>query len=184
MSEGEVDTIFNTLFYDISFDLNNFTTFDIAGDDASWDLTETNGITEAFIDVGRTTSNKDWLISSQINLPNDYQNFYLNFSHALRYENDFVKDYFKLYVSDNYDGSDPEAANWSEITFTWQGTYKSGFFDVSWLDLSAYKGKDIHIAFIFDYPDDLDFYYTTWKIKNIQIFGINAVRIPDQKLNI
>ena len=177
MSEGEVDTIFNTLFYDISFDLNNFTTFDIAGDDASWDLTETNGITEAFIDVGRTTSNKDWLISSQINLPNDYQNFYLNFSHALRYENDFVKDYFKLYVSDNYDGSDPEAANWSEITFTWQGTYKSGFFDVSWLDLSAYKGKDIHIAFIFDYPDDLDFYYTTWKIKNIQIFGINAVNI-------
>ncbi|MGM0613237.1 MAG: PQQ-binding-like beta-propeller repeat protein [Bacteroidota bacterium] len=177
--ESGVNKLFDQLFYNRPFDLNNFTIHNLEGDD-SWQLQIVGWeeeVTEAALNLSSTNGtgtmvNKDWLISPQVDLPANYTNLNLSFTHFTSYMGASLNpgDYFTVLVSENYNGVDPEAASWSEIAIN--------FYDEGQIvDLSNFAGKSIHIAFRCVNPDTESFSELIWRVRKVKIQGVNEVNV-------
>jgi photosystem II stability/assembly factor-like uncharacterized protein len=108
---------------------------------------------------------KSWLISPPINMDNyDYE--LLTFETKTGY---YVHDGLSLWISSDFDGSDPTTASWTELTATF-ATGPSGGYG-SWVasgdvDLSSYSGV-VNIAFLYEGDDASN--TTTFQLDNISI---------------
>ncbi|MEY2999859.1 MAG: hypothetical protein RL648_73 [Verrucomicrobiota bacterium] len=90
---------------------------------------------------GADSASDDWLISPAIDLTSAMDPV-LSFTTARNFDGPALK----VLISSNYDGLNPATASWTEITATLS---EGGYQIVSSgdIDLSAYRGGSIHVAF-------------------------------------
>lgn len=96
--------------------------------------------------AGSNIANEDWLISPKIDLSTNTGSV-LTFKHAVNYLDTW--DNLTVWASVNYTDGDPNQAVWSQLT-GWDQTKPGSswtFFDSGDVDLSAFDGKIINIAF-------------------------------------
>ncbi|MBN2639467.1 MAG: choice-of-anchor J domain-containing protein, partial [Bacteroidales bacterium] len=164
---GEV-TVFSD---DFSNGLVNFDSVSIVGDQKWYgsSYTSTSG-TDYFAKIsgysGGAQDNEDWLISPAINL-NGYIDAKLEVSQAAKYLND-EWDQIQVLISSDYSG-DVTTANWTQVTID---TLPSGsdytFVSSGKVDISAYNGMTIHVAFKYLSTTTNA---ATWEINYIKVYG-------------
>lgn len=148
-------------------DWGNWSTISVIGDQV-WDRENTFGVgstpcarMSGF--SGSAFENEDWLISPSLDFDN-YVNEVITFMNAKNYTGNDLE----LLVSTDYDGgADPNAATWTELSYTlspgsWEWT-ESGE-----VDLSTYNGAAVYVAFKFTSTSSES---ATWEVDNIEIKG-------------
>ena len=113
---------------------------------------------------------ESWFVSDGIDLANAVKPV-MNFDVAMNYLNEGnFTDHFALKVSEDY-ADNVTTAKWTDLAFDNSGLGKNfNFKTISGLDLSAYKGKKIHIAFQYKGTDKCA---PTVQIKNVKIIEPN-----------
>lgn len=120
---------------------------------------------------------ESWAVSPAIDL-SKVTKATLSFRHVLNYLNSgTAADHIKVFASTDYAG-DVVTATWTELTIA---TYPSGsnwtFVDAGDIDLSAYCGKKVYIAFKYVSTADVA---PTWEVDNMKVVapaesGISSV---------
>lgn len=124
---------------------------------------------------------ESWAVSPAVDLTK-VTKATLTFRHAMNYAKaGEPKDYASVFVSTDYSG-DVAAATWTELTIA---TYPSGnnwtFVDAGDIDLTAYCGKKVYIAFKYVSTADAA---PTWEVDNVKVTapvssGISSVEDAD-----
>lgn len=119
---------------------------------------------------GKNYASESWLVSDEIDFTNANKPV-MNFDVAMNYLNEGnFTDHFALKVSEDY-ADDVTTAKWTDLAFDNSGLGTSWTFkNISGLDLSAYKGKKIHIAFQYKGTDACA---PTAEIRNLKIIEPN-----------
>lgn len=160
---GEV-TVFGD---DFSNGLDNFDTVSVVGDQ-KWYGSSYNSDYFAKISgySGGAQDNEDWLISPAINL-SGYTDAKIEVSQAAKYLND-QWDQIQVLISTDYSG-DVTTATWTPVTID---TLPSGsdytFVSSGKVDISAYDGMTIHVAFKYLSTTTNA---ATWEINYLKIYG-------------
>ncbi len=154
-------TIFNQ---DWEGEMNGWTFVNVDGE-MEWSVATYQGNHYAYANGysgGTAHANEDWCISPAFNL-NAYSNPSLNFRTATKFDGNVLQVMF----SNDYDGEDPTAATWTELTcelstgnYTW---VESGD-----IDLSAFNGSECYIGF--KYTCDAD-QAAAWEVDDILLLG-------------
>ena len=120
---------------------------------------------------------ESWAVSPAIDLTGETQAT-LTFRHALNFLNSSTaSDHIKVFASTDYSG-DVAAATWTELAIA---TYPSGtswaFVDAGDIDLTAYCGKKVYIAYKYVSTTDAA---PTWEVDNMKVVapvasGISSV---------
>ena len=109
-------------------------------------------------------ASESWLISPCIDLPTEGK-CVLTFSHAAKFYQNTSQ--MTLWVSTDYESEDPSSATWEQLTIP---TYPPGtnwtWYNSGEIDLSAYKGQYVNVAFRYTSTAD---YAPQWEIKNFSI---------------
>jgi hypothetical protein len=118
---------------------------------------------------GGAHANEDWLVSPAISL-NGFSSPNMQLSQAINYLHD-QWDQISVLISTDYSG-DVTTATWSPVTINTKPTGSDWNFVTSEkVDLSAYSGKTIHIAF--KYVSDTN-NAATWEIDWVKVNGTIA----------
>jgi hypothetical protein len=129
-------------FEDFEADLGEFTAISAASDrDWRHSTYGGNGFAE-MNGYGADTASDDWLISPAIDLT-DAVDPMLSFSTARNFDGPPLT----ILISTDYDGLNPATATWTEITGATLSETSYAIVASGDLDLSAYVGESIHIAF-------------------------------------
>ena len=106
-----------------------------------------------------------WLISPELEVPNDSENPVLVYDHYKKYNGTFVED-CQVYLSEGYTtGTNaPDLKEWKLFKYT-KDEPGASFVSTEEFDLSAYKGKKIYIGFRYRSGASA----ISWKIKNVTI---------------
>jgi hypothetical protein len=147
----------------------NFTIWDVEGNQ-TWMWSSQYTCMMMSGRVGTTNyDNEDWLISPAIDMRN-VVSANLSFDHAGRYVKPF-EDYFTLWVSSDYDGTNLITANWKQVTIP---NYMTGedftFFNSGKADLTEFAGKQ-NVHFAFRYISTVSA-TGTWEIRNVLVQGV------------
>lgn len=168
--ELQETTVFEMVF---SSDLGEFQTVNVTGEDQSWYWSSYSGQGYAKMSgySGGAVANEDWLISPAIDL-SDYSSSTMNFTQTTKYINDQWEQ-IGAYISTDYDGSDPTAATWTELT---ESSLPSGndytFVNSGNIDISAFDGQTIYIGFKYTSSESNA---ATWEITDVEVTGVTAV---------
>jgi len=128
--------------------LGNFTQYNVLGDQVWTGQTYDDGcVTMSGFVSGTQYANEDWLISPLISL-DAKSNVKMIFREAMNFAGNINQE-ARVYVSTTYSGTgDPNEADWTELTgFTRAAGNSWSFVNTSEIDLSAYDGQGIYIAF-------------------------------------
>lgn len=133
-----------------------------------WNWDSQYGMVAKCIKGSTKYDSESWLISPCIGIPSDGETT-LTFSHAAKFFQNTSQ--MTLWVSTNYDPIDPLAglfpATWEQLTIP---TYPPGnnwtWYNSGDIDLSAYKGQYVNIAF--RYTSNTS-YAPQWEIKNFSV---------------
>lgn len=88
--------------------------------------------------------NEDWMISPKIDLTS-VSNTYMSLVHGVEY---YGAGSLFILVSTDYDGKNPSNATWKELAFpNYAGSNKNKFIETDPIDLTAYDGQKIYLAF-------------------------------------
>ena len=122
-------------------DWHGWTQVNVEGEDAEWTIAEHNGNHYAYMNGYNHGANEDWLISPAFDL-DSYSDVVLTFLTAMNYTGPDIEVFF----SNDYDGTDPNAANWEPLTCElssggWAWT-ESGE-----ISLDEFSGNNCYIAF-------------------------------------
>ena len=157
-------------------DTGSFTRFDVLGKQ-TWNWASLGGGTGTMIINGWSATyfdNEDWLVSKKINLSTS-EKTKLEFENAI----DFYKEgYVQVLISENFDGENVDQADWTEIEVPhWDtisdrtgkvGSYTNLYVSSGAIDLSAYDGKEIHLAFKYSSSKSKSI-APYWSIKNVVV---------------
>lgn len=111
-------------------------------------------------------ANEDWLISKALNL-NGFNTISLSFETAGKYAGNALQ----CYISDNYTGTGaPGAATWTLLPATYDVSGNFQFTNSGIIDLSAYKNKQVYIAFKYTSTTSAA---ATWELDNVKVEGSN-----------
>ncbi len=164
-SGGEV-TVFDEEFSDSTF-LNKFHAVNITGDQ-KWTAASYGQSQYAKMSgySGGNQENEDWLVSPAIDL-NGFTNPSLQIDQAINYIHG-QWDQVTILVSTDYTG-DVTTATWNPVTITTLPTGSDWTFVTSEkVDLSAYAGKTIYIAFKYVSTTSNS---ATWEIDWLKVYG-------------
>jgi len=151
--------------------LNNVKTFNITGDQ-DWyassygqdDFAKISGY------VSKDTAsydNEDWLVSAAIDL-NGFTAPVMQISQAINYLND-QWDQINILISTDFDGTDVSTATWTPVNITTLPTGSSWNFVTSErIDLSAYDGQTIYVAFKYTSSTTNA---ATWEVNWLKVYG-------------
>lgn len=118
-------------------------------------------------------ANKDWLISPKLELSSDYEEIFLTVEQALNYKGSQGWENFALMISSDYDPTNnavPATATWEVLEVPNKPTgINFTFVPSGKIDLSSYKGKNVHIAFVYKSTTAAA---ATWEIKNVLVLGV------------
>lgn len=129
-----------------------------------WNWDSQYGMVAKCIKGSTKYESESWLISPCVELPEN-ETCVLSFSHAAKFFQSTSQ--MSLWISADYDESDPEAAQWNRLIIP---TYPTGsnwnWYESGDIDLSEYKGQYINIAFRYTSTSS---YAPQWEIKNFAI---------------
>lgn len=149
---------------------DGFTARNIEGD-AAWEWGSYGNGCMMLQGSSEKEANEDWLVSPAIELTDTLSRLDLTFNQALSYKFEAPDSYYTVRISENYDESKPNplTADWTvlEIPNAHPGN-SFDFLSSGNIDLSAYRGKKVHIAFV--YLSDTE-YMATWEVNNVMIVG-------------
>ncbi len=153
--QNDLVIIFNQ---DWEEDWHGWTQVNVEGEDAEWTIAEHNGNHYAYMNGYNHGANEDWLISPAFDL-DSYSDVVLTFVTAMNYTGPAIEVLF----SNDYDGTDPNAANWEPLTCelssgSWAWT-ESG--DIS---LDEFSGSNCYIAFKYTCDENEA---AAWEVDNI-----------------
>lgn len=153
--QNDLVIIFNQ---DWEEDWHGWTQVNVEGEDAEWTIAEHSGNHYAYMNGYNHGANEDWLISPAFDLDN-YSDVVLTFITAMNYTGPAIEVLF----SNDYDGTDPNAANWEPLTCelspgSWTWT-ESG--DIS---LDEFNGNNCYIAFKYICDENEA---AAWEVDNI-----------------
>ena len=116
---------------------------------------------------------KAWLISPSVDL-SAYDKVEFYFDHAANYFDDKGASVAcAVYVSKDYQGGDPSKATWTKLEIP---TWATGWdFVDNTLDLTEYKGDNVHIAFEYTSTSATA---GTFEIKNVYLGKSRAAEVP------
>lgn len=142
-----------------------------------WKADEKYGYLKASAYVGKNNAAESWAVSPAIDL-SKVTKATLTFRHAMNYvKAGEPKDYASVWISTDYAG-DVAKATWTELTIA---TYPSGsnwtFVDAGDIDLTAYCGKKVYIAYKYVSTTTAA---PTWEVDNMKVVapvesGISSV---------
>ncbi len=124
-----------------------------------------------------------WLVTPTIDF-SEVQNEVFSFTLKGGYDNGAT---IQAYVLSNYNtGENPWDATKTELTFQRPNVPSSGYGD--WgnsgdIDLSAYSGQSIHIAFKYSGSDGATKNTTTWQLDSVKVVAESATPVKEQKQN-
>jgi len=151
-------TIFNQ---DWEGEMNGWTFVDVDGE-MEWVIAEHNGNHYAYANGYNHGANEDWCISPVFNL-DTYSNPSLSFRTATKFDGNVLQVMF----SSDYNGEDPTAATWTELTcdlstgnYTW---VESGS-----IDLSSFSGTECYIGFKYTCEESQA---AAWEVDDIMLIG-------------
>ena len=129
--------------------------------------------------VGATSSNyesKSWIISPSVDL-SAYDKVEFFFDHAVNYFGEKgVAAACAIYVSKDYQGGDPSKSTWTKLEgINWSADSKTWTFVDNSLDLTAYKGDNVHIAIEYTSTTEVA---GTLEIKNLYLGASRAAEVP------
>ncbi len=158
-SSSTLETILNEGF---TSDFGSFTAFSITGSNA-WEYADYDNGCMKMASFG---GNEDWLVSSAIDLTN-HNSSLLALREAINHIDDIAN--LQIVVSTDYDGtSSPETFTWNALTLPTRPAGDSWtFFDSGSVDISAYDGQTIYIAF--KYTTSTSSAGSTWEVGEIII---------------
>ncbi len=153
--QNDLVIIFNQ---DWEEDWHGWTQVNVEGEDAEWTIAEHSGNHYAYMNGYNHGANEDWLISPAFDL-DSYSDVVLTFVTAMNYTGPAIEVLF----SNDYDGTDPNAANWEPLTCelssgSWAWT-ESG--DIS---LDEFSGSNCYIAFKYTCDENEA---AAWEVDNI-----------------
>lgn len=153
--QNDLVIIFNQ---DWEEDWHGWTQVNVEGEDAEWTIAEHSGNHYAYMNGYNHGANEDWLISPAFDLDN-YSDVVLTFITAMNYTGPAIEVLF----SNDYDGTDPNAANWEPLTCelssgSWAWT-ESG--DIT---LDEFNGNNCYIAFKYICDENEA---AAWEVDNI-----------------
>lgn len=166
--EGDVDPPTDEFTDDFESDLSKWNVVSVIGDQV-WVHIDQYGnpggcAKMTGYDGGVPNENEDWLITPLLDFSNS-TNIIMTFDNATHYDGNTMK----LLISNDYSGfGDPNGSNWTEINYSlsdsnWNWTNSN-------IDLSAYDGQKIYIAFKYTSGSDKS---ATWEIDNVVIKYFN-----------
>ena len=149
--------------------LGQFKTFNIAGNNNTWYQSSYQNTTFAKMTGYYTKAyeaSEDWLVSNPINL-NGISGAVLNFNYVVNYLTSW--DDIKVLISTDYDGTSDPSVNgaWTELT-GWAHSAGNNwiFVDSGDIDISAYTGSNVYIAFKYTSPSNDS---STWEIDKVSV---------------
>ncbi len=153
--QNDLVIIFNQ---DWEEDWHGWTQVNVEGEDAEWTIAEHSGNHYAYMNGYNHGANEDWLISPAFDL-DSYSDVVLTFITAMNYTGPAIEVLF----SNDYDGTDPNAANWEPLTCelssgSWAWT-ESG--DIT---LDEFNGNNCYIAFKYICDENEA---AAWEVDNI-----------------
>ncbi len=153
--QNDLVIIFNQ---DWEEDWHGWTQVNVEGEDAEWTIAEHSGNHYAYMNGYNHGANEDWLISPAFDL-DSYSDVVLTFITAMHYTGPAIEVLF----SNDYDGTDPNAANWEPLTCelssgSWAWT-ESG--DIT---LDEFNGNNCYIAFKYICDENEA---AAWEVDNI-----------------
>ena len=153
--QNDLVIIFNQ---DWEEDWHGWTQVNVEGEDAEWTIAEHSGNHYAYMNGYNHGANEDWLISPAFDL-DSYSDVVLTFITAMNYTGPAIEVFF----SNDYDGTDPNAANWEPLTCelssgSWAWT-ESGE-----ISLDEFNGNNCHIAFKYICDENEA---AAWEVDNI-----------------
>src|SRR5690606_3023488 len=120
--------------------------------------------------AGGAQDNEDWMISPALDL-SDFNIAALSFWTRTA----FTGPDLKLMVSTNYDGSSaPATATWTELN----GDFPAAASDVwkqSIVNLTAYKGTSVHVAFV--YTSGVDLNAARWTLDDFAVENVDQLLV-------
>lgn len=161
--QNDLVIIFNQ---DWEEDWHGWTQVNVEGEDAEWTISEHSGNHYAYMNGYNHGANEDWLISPAFDL-DIYSDVVLTFVTAMNYTGPAIEVLF----SNDYDGTDPNAANWEPLTCelssgSWAWT-ESGE-----ISLDEFSGSNCYIAFKYTCDENEA---AAWEVDNILLVsGSNA----------
>ena len=161
--QNDLVIIFNQ---DWEEDWHGWTQVNVEGEDAEWTIAEHSGNHYAYMNGYNHGANEDWLISPAFDL-DSYSDVVLTFVTAMNYTGPAIEVLF----SNDYDGTDPNAANWEPLTCelssgSWAWT-ESGE-----ISLDEFSGSNCYIAFKYTCDENEA---AAWEVDNILLVsGSNA----------
>lgn len=137
-----------------------------------WNWDSRYGMVAKCIKGSTKYESESYLISPCIELPENAPCI-LTFSHAAKFFQS--TDQMSLWISTNYDESDPETAQWNRLVIP---NYPTGanwnWYESGDIDLSAYSGQGVNIAFCYTSTTS---YAPQWEIKNFAVNPSTATLI-------
>lgn len=157
-----------------------WTTVSVIGDQV-WDRDNTYGIggTPCAKMSGfevEPFDNEDWLISPAMNF-DEYENESMNFFSAMNYTGPDLE----LKASTDYSGSgDPNAATWTNLSFTMPPGGNWDFVESGIVDLSSFSGTAVYVAYKFTCTTAGS---ATWELDEIAINGEENAGVDPEPSN-
>lgn len=142
-------------------EMNGWTFVNVEGE-MEWTIATYSGNKYAYANGYNHGANEDWCISPVFNL-NAYSNPMLSFRTATKFDGNILQ----VMLSSDYDGEDPTAATWHELTCELStGNYiwaESGS-----IDLSEYTGDSCYIGFKYTCEESQA---AAWEVDDIILIG-------------
>ena len=157
--------IYENIYSDGFTNLANWSTVNVLGTQTWATTTYGNPAPSAYFD-GNRSPNEDWLISKKWAIPgNGYQKVYFSFETDGNYQGNPLE----VYVTDNYTG-DVNTTNWTKANANLDTDLAgfNGFVNSGLVDVSAFKGKDLIVAFKYTSVQGAS---TRWEVDNFAVKG-------------
>ncbi len=160
VSDSDEVTVFE---YEFESSLGDFSTVNVLGEQdwhfSSYGYALMSGYSNGAI------PNEDWLISPEIDLA-ESTGTTLNVNQVVNYINDQWEQ-VAILVSADYDGSDPSAATWTEISpLNRPAGNNWDFVETGDMDISEFDGETIHVAFKYISTDSNA---ATWQVSEVTV---------------
>ncbi len=129
--------------------------------------------TDMYINAyGGDAASEDWLISPSVNLDN-YDNEILTFTTYTKYSDGGITDpEVKLKYSTDYTGTgDPNAATWTETTYTFPAEDSQTWTPSGNVDLSGINGTSVYLAFVYTSSGTGQGTSALWELDDIYLQG-------------
>jgi hypothetical protein len=157
--------MYENIYSDGFTNLANWTPVNVKGAQVWTTTTYGNPAPSAYLD-GNRADNDDWLISKKWAIPaTGYQKVYFSFETDGNYQGNPLE----VYVTDNYTGD--VKTNWTKVNAvldTDLGGF-NGFVNSGLIDVSAFKGKDLIVAFRYTSVQGAS---TRWEVDNFSVKGL------------